>query len=465
MRIGRWILSAIVALGLAGWGVYTVRLQQANQKLALALEADRQMTINDVAYHANQAQTYLGKALASGSIAQTVRYLSSVQQHAADAGNAVKQLPFASHVGPEGSKFIQQVGDLASSLANRQAAGQEMTAQDRAQLTEIKNRADQISTSLSTALADFGAANHRMVKPVTFNTTLLMKGYQMPGVGKTTRSGEQSPISYTQGGTSTTTDTNKEMPSLIYDGPFSEHVSKEPPKMTGPALTLQQAEAKLSQYVANFDQYQVTSRTEVNGKLPTFSFMLQRAGETGQLSVQVAKNGGFLVQTNHSRPYNESTMSLKDARAKGTAYLDGLGFTGMVPTYGVTEGGAATIVYAWSDGEVLHYRDQIKLKIGLDTGEVVGFDGRQYITSHHTREKMKPTVTAEKARAKVNPNLAINRVQLAAIPNNAGTGDILCWEFTGNLGNQRYLVYINATTGNEQQILQLIESDLGTFTI
>lgn len=235
--------------------------------------------------------------------------------------------------------------------------------------------------------------------------------------------------------------------------------------MTGGAITQQQAEAKLAQYVTNFAQYRVTSRTEVNGKIPTWSFLLERSGETGQFSVTIAKNGGYLVQTNHSRPYNESTLNLKEAKAKGTTYLKGLGFANMVPTYGVAEGGAATIVYAWSDGEVLHYRDQIKLKIALDTGEIVGFDARQYIASHHTREKMKATVTADAAKAKVNPNLAIKRVQLAAIPNNAGTGDILCWEFTGMLGKQRYLVYINATTGNEQQILQLIESDMGTFTI
>ncbi|HLO04039.1 MAG TPA: germination protein YpeB [Symbiobacteriaceae bacterium] len=464
MRIGRWILSAIVALGLVGWGVYTVRLQQANHKLALALEAERQMTVNDVAYHTNQAQTYLGKALASGSIAQTVRYLSNVQQHAVDAGNAFKQLPIESNVGAEGSKFIQQIGDLSSSLANRQAAGQEMTEQDRTQLTQIKARADQLSANLSVALADFTGTNQRMIQPVAFTPNLLLKGYKMQAVTKPA-SGEQSPISYTQGGFTTVTDTNKEMPTLIYDGPFSEHVSKEPPKMKGPAITQQQAEAKLAQYVTNFAQYRVTSRTEVNGKIPTFAFLLERSGETGQFSVNIAKEGGYLVQTNHSRPYNESTLNLKDAKAKGSTYLNALGFTGMVPTYGVAEGGAATIVYAWSDGEVLHYRDQIKLKIALDTGEIVGFDGRQYITSHHTREKMKPTVTANAAQAKVNPKLAVQRVQLTAIPNNAGTGDILCWEFTGLLGKQRYLVYINATSGNEQQILQLIESDRGTFTI
>lgn len=465
MRIGRWILSAIVALGLVGWGVYTVRLQQANNKLALALEAERQMTVNDVAYHANQAQTFLGKALASGSTAQTVRYLSSVQQHAVDAGNAFKQLPMIdSNVGAEGAKFIQQVGDLSSALANRQAAGQEMTAQDRDQLTSIKTRADQISAQLSTTLAGFSASHKRLVQPVSFTASTLLRGYQMPGT-KTTRSGEQAPINFAQGGLSTVTDTNKEMPSLIYDGPFSEHVSKEPPKMTGAAITLQQAEAKLPQYVANFNQYQITSRTEVNGKIPTYSFLLKRSGENGQFSVNIAKNGGYLVQTNHSRPFSESTLALKDARTKGTAYLNGLGITGMVPTYGVAENGAATIVYAWSDGEVLHYRDQIKLKFALDTGEVVGFDGRPYISSHHTREQMKATVTADTAKAKVNPNLAISRVQLTAIPNNAGTGDILCWEFTGTMGKQRYLVYINATTGNEQQILQLIESDMGTFTI
>jgi spore germination protein len=462
MRIGRWILSVVVALGLVGWGVYTVRLQQANRKLVLALEAERQRTINDVAYHANQAQSFLGKALVSGSISQTVRYLSNVQLHATAAGNAFKQLPVASNLGAEGAKFIQQVGDLAASLANREAAGQEMIDADRKQLLAVKEKADQISANLSMALAEFTGTGERLVKQVAFTPNLLLRGYQSES--KPISTGEQSPVSYTQGGFTTLTDTTKEMPTLIYDGPFSEHVSKEPPRMAGAAITLQQAEAKLPQYLPG-QQFKVVSRSEVDGKMPAFSFNLERPGKPGTLTVQITKAGGYLVQILDSRPMGESVLDLKAAKAKGMAFLTKMGISGMQPTYGVAEDGAATIVFAWSDGQVLYYRDQVKLKIALDDGEVVSFDARQYLTAHHAREKMTPTVTAKTAQAKVNKGLAVNRVQLVAIPNNAGTGEILCWEFTGKLGNERYLVYINATSSHEQQILQLIESDRGTFTI
>lgn len=468
MRIGRWILGLLVVVGLAGWGTYTVRLQQANQRLALALEAERQMTINDVAYHANQAQTYLGKALASGSLSQTVRYLSNAHLHATDAGNAYKQLPVDANVGAEGAKFIATVGDLSAAMASRQASGEELTEKDRTQLTEIKQRADDLALKVSNALAQFTGTNQRMVQSVAFTPKLLMKGYQMNAYNTQAKpkTGEQSPMNMAEGGGFTAmTDTTKEMPTLIYDGPFSEHVSKEAPRMTGAAITQQQAEAKLAQYIPNFAQYRIVNRMEVNGKIPSYSFFLERSGEQGQYAVNIAKAGGFLVQTNHSRPFNESKLSLKDAKAKGSAFLTNLGFTNMLPTYGVAEGGSATIVYAWSDGETLFYRDQVKLKIALDTGDVVGFDGSQYIAAHHQREKMSASVSAKSAQAKVNPSLQIKRVQLVAIPNNAGTGDVLCWEFTGQMGKQQYLVYINANSGHEQQILQLIESDKGSFTI
>ena len=44
-------------------------------------------------------------------------------------------------------------------------------------------------------------------------------------------------------------------------------------------------------------------------------------------------------------------------------------------------------------------------------------------------------------------------------------GEKLCWEFRGSFGGQDYLSYINARDGNQEELLQVIESDTGIETV
>ena len=111
------------------------------------------------------------------------------------------------------------------------------------------------------------------------------------------------------------------------------------------------------------------------------------------------------------------------------------------------------------------YPDQAKVKVALDNGEVIGVDARQYLTHHRVRGLPAPKITEQQARAQLRPDLAVTRAQLALIPDLAGTGERLTYEFQGKLGEDVYLVYINAETGAEEQILQLIQTDGGTFTL
>jgi len=111
------------------------------------------------------------------------------------------------------------------------------------------------------------------------------------------------------------------------------------------------------------------------------------------------------------------------------------------------------------------YPDQIKVKVALDNGEILGVDARQYLMSHHRRTLPEPAISAAEAEERLRPELSVQRVQLALIPDLAGTGEILTYEFLAHMGEETYLVYINAETGAEEQILQQVETDGGTFAL
>jgi germination protein YpeB len=102
--------------------------------------------------------------------------------------------------------------------------------------------------------------------------------------------------------------------------------------------------------------------------------------------------------------------------------------------------------------------------VALDDGSVVGFDAMNYYMSHTQRTIGKPKLTQGQAEERVSLNLNIEQVRLAVIPLTGGK-EVLTYEFMGNYGGNTYYVYINAQTGNEDQVLQIIETDEGKLTM
>ena len=80
------------------------------------------------------------------------------------------------------------------------------------------------------------------------------------------------------------------------------------------------------------------------------------------------------------------------------------------------------------------------------------------------RDLPTPKLTMDQALAKVNKRLVVNKKAMAVIPTDS-KAEVLCYEFTGFVGKQHYIIYINAVTGAEQKILLLLENKSGILTM
>ncbi|HLN63716.1 MAG TPA: germination protein YpeB [Symbiobacteriaceae bacterium] len=462
-----WPVGALAVLGLALWGLWTWRLGIANRDLALALEADHQRNFNEMAFHVEQIQSLLGKGLVTGTTRQNMRYMGEVNNHAQAAVGNFTALPLPAEVSAGTGKFLKQTGDFAQSVLRNEAAGRELDDKGRAELARLRQEAVNLSTSLQEIMARYNQGNFRWNPPMRFSWSGLTQGYRMVGKPATQ---DQAPASMLPGGWDQVGASMQKLPVMVYDGPFSDHIAKRAPATAGPPVAREEAQRRLATYVPNADTYRVTGATEVNGNLPAYSFQLApaagaAAGTAYTASVDVTRNGGYLAQYLNSRMVGKPAIDLNRAKTLGLEYLDRIGYTGMVATYGQALDGMATIAYAYRENGVLVYPDQIKVKIALDNGEMLAVDAEQYLMSHHPRTLGTPKVSAEEASAAVRPELQVQRTQLTLIPDQAGTGEIQAYEFLTTYGQETFLVYINADTGEEEQILQQVQTDGGTFAL
>jgi len=135
----------------------------------------------------------------------------------------------------------------------------------------------------------------------------------------------------------------------------------------------------------------------------------------------------------------------------------------MKATYYMKQAGIVTINYAYVQNDVTIYSDLVKLKVALDNGEILGIETTGYLNNHETREIGTPKISLEKASENINKNLEITSSGLAIIPTEWRT-EVFCYEFKGKVNGTDFLVYVNAETGKEENILVIIETPNGILT-
>ena len=128
------------------------------------------------------------------------------------------------------------------------------------------------------------------------------------------------------------------------------------------------------------------------------------------------------------------------------------------------EGGTVTVNYAYEQNGIVVYPDLIKLKIALDNGEILGIETSGYLNSHEERNVQDINISMDEAKKTLNPKLEIMSEGMAIIPTKWKT-EILCYEFKGKVDDTEFLVYVNAGTGKEENILVILDTPNGTLTM
>ena len=255
-----------------------------------------------------------------------------------------------------------------------------------------------------------------------------------------------------------------QVPTLIYDGPFSEHLSSRTPQMLEglPQVTEEEARRAAAAF-AGLRAEVFTPTSDGAGNLPAWGFSALADG--GELYVEITKQGGQVLQMLSSRPVGEAALSRKEGVEQAAAFLEEHGYRDMAPSYFLEGDGILTVHFAPVLDGVYCYPDLVKVGVALDNGDVVSFEAHGYLMKHGAREPAAPAVSADEAAERVDPSLTVLSRQLALIPT-GGEYEVLCHEFKcQNADGGHVLVYVNAATGQQERILLLLEDENGTLVI
>src|SRR5690606_22270043 len=122
------------------------------------------------------------------------------------------------------------------------------------------------------------------------------------------------------------------------------------------------------------------ARRRVEGKIRAYGITASpREGDGPEVVLDVSVTGGHVVWMLTKRDVAASRISLEEAGERARRVLGERGFGEMEPTYaGAAANAAVSPVVRLQDG-VRSYRDQVKVSVAVDAGEVVGFESLGYL--------------------------------------------------------------------------------------
>lgn len=339
-------------------------------------------------------------------------------------------------------KFLSQVGEYTLAMKERIAKGEKITPEETEILNKLLNYSEQLSKNVNYLIEqeENGLLDFEEIK-----TTLQKEDSEKMLLSTGLNDANQSLNDY---------------PTLIYDGPFSDHIMNKKSVLVEKMKVVTEAQAK--EKAADFlkiksDGLQLLSKT--NNNLSTYTFYNQ------DYTVSVTQKGAVVVSVLKSQYVSEIKLSTEEAIKKAAEYLNERGYTKIKESYYSTTDGICTVNFSYYDNGITYYTDLIKVSVALDSGEITGFDATGYVMNHKTRTiPSNVKYTPIQAKKLINENLSVISYKKAVIPTD-WEDEIYVYEYRCiDEKKQEVLVYIDPVTGEEEDVLILLYTDGGVLT-
>jgi len=438
-----WI-SSVIIISLSVWGLYE---RKQLKDMEIKIENNYNRAFHELVDYVDDIDTLLQKSMLVSSPAQMASISGELFRQTSAAKACLGQLPLSEVQLENTEKFLSQVGDYTYVLSQNVINNGQVTEEDYNNLSSLGDYATTLNNKLLAMQNDVYDGN------INFGTI------QKEG---------KKHLSTTANAAGALTDFEgvekefQEYPSLIYDGPFSEHMETLRPLMleNSTDVSLSKALSNAKDFLGDKVKNLNFVGESKNNNLPSYSFS---SGDQ-EIYISMTKKGGFPIYFIQNRDVNEEKISVDQAIMTARKFLKSKGYSSLKESYYEKSNGIVTINFAYEQSGIICYSDLIKVKVALDNGDILGVEMHGYIMNHKYRSFPEIKLSEDEARQKLNSHLNVSSVKLALIPKD-GQSEKLCYEFTGKHKDRNFIIYINAENGREEEILMLIETENGVLTM
>lgn len=431
-----WVLSALCLALFILTAMNTARVKNIEREI----EVQRQKYLSELCESLDSMTVSLNKSLCTSTAEMFHKNGNDLSKQAAVAKVSLSGITDEAIITDEIFKFLSQAGDYALYLSRKENFS--LTENEIGKLRALYEYSKYLSEAFEQISDDYYSGRVAFTEKVN---NLLSQA-------------ENEGVSFSE----SITDVQQTMgdyPTLLYDGPFADTViNKKALGLHGDEITVGEARKKAAEYL-ECEEKSLKKEADTEGEIALYCFSY------GDRTAGITKKGGKLCYMTDASYAGEAAISTDEAIKRGREYLKRAGFTENVrETYYSTYDGICTVNYAYEKDGIIFYADLIKVSISLETGKAVALDSRGWLMNHREREMKRSLLPLNECRTTLSPYLSVMSEKLAVIPLETGK-EALCYEFhCRDRKGQELLVYINAESGKEENILLLLYSDDGVLT-
>ena len=422
-------MAAVLIGTLAFSAAQTAKLEAANARINAVV----QKAFYETCELTEGMSVNFRKLLVAGESGQTQALLSDITLQAQGALSNLALLPLGQETVSATLKFINQAGDYAGALAVRLGNGEKLSPSDFETMERLSETAAAFSVGMGRLLdryergeavfdgEDFDASDSQQLYPLT------------------------NPAA--------------EYPVLLYDGPFSDGRADGEFKRLEGLVAVDEAQAR--QALAAFLGGEIAFTGESAIPVDCYEYAVQLNGY--ELSAGVTRAGGEVLYILCDSAVTEANLTDAQTLDAAKAFLLSRGYGEMELSYSSRFDGILTANFAAVQNGVVLYPDLVKVQVSLKDGTVVGLEAANYLMNHVARTIEVPTLSEQDAIGRIGGALTPVGARLCVIPEN--DGEALCYEVKAASGADTFLVYIDAMTGVERKLMQVISGENGDLVM
>lgn len=441
----RWgwvaLALAVVIVGLIGIREYSLR-----KEVELKTENQYQRAFQEVVYHVDSLAEELTKAAVSSSYPMTQKALADAWRHTESARSGLGQLPVGTIELSTTEDFLSQVASFTYVLSQRGASGSGLSEREWTILRDLRDQATFAAEELTRLGGSIALGRLRWID---VQRDSMATAAMRPDEERT----RGAPSNQVTKGLKMLEDGMTRFPTPDFEGVIPPP-RKKLPSIPGAEISTDDA-IKIAMDFAGYS-VQEGARGEVIATISSEpeSYRVEMTPSRGQVSkvwADVSVRGGKVLWMYRDSPIGSESITPAMAVNAARAFLASHGFQNMREISRRDYQGVSAIGFAHEQNGVVIYPDYVVVRVALDDGRVDGFEGTNYQIFHRVRPLKEPGLSEAEAKEGLNPRLTVIGSRLAVILDDFYQ-EKLVYEFRCNLDKDTYLVYINAETGEEEEV-------------
>ncbi|MGN1077162.1 MAG: PepSY1/2 domain-containing protein, partial [Candidatus Gallimonas sp.] len=349
--------------------------------------------------------------------------------------SAIERIPVDNATSTDISAFVNKTGSYCRKLLARLASGESLTETERNTLTYLYN----VNSKL------YGELNHLATHMTEDEFRAFLNG----------KEGEVSQ-KFGEMGQGTTA-----RPEETVDAPFTGEGNVGENKLEKlEEVSSSKAEELVKEYFTDYHVREVKLCGEtVSKSAECYNFILTDENDA-EIYAQITKRGGKLAFFDTYEICNQKNFDLEACDALARKFLSSLGIENVEAVWVSDAGMVADLTYVSVQDGVRAYPDMVRVRVCEQKGRVVGMDAIGYLINHSDRE-YSATLARGEAQERLSSSLNVKDANLAFVP--VDGKETLAYEFYCSLGEDEYIVYLDANDGEEIQVYRVRESARGSY--